>query len=98
MKKQLIEITINEKKHELAVAPNKTLADLLRYDLGLTGTKKGCDTGDCGACTVLFNGEAVNACLVLALQAHGATVETIEGLADEQGLSPLQEAFVEKGA
>ncbi len=98
MKKQLMEITINEKVHELAVAPNTTLADLIRCDLGLTGTKKGCDTGDCGACTVILNGEAVNSCLVLALQADGAVVETIEGLADENGLSPLQGAFVEKGA
>lgn len=98
MKKQLIQITVNDKAYELAVAPNQTLADLIRCDLQLTGTKKGCDTGDCGACTVILNGEAVNSCLVLALQADGAIVETIEGLADENGLSPLQEAFVEKGA
>lgn len=96
--KRIITMTINEKTYELAVAPNQTLGDLIRYDLGLTGTKKGCDTGDCGACTVILNGAAVNSCLVLAVQADGSTIETIEGLSDEHGLHPLQEAFVEKGA
>lgn len=96
--KKIISLTINEKAYELAVEPNKTLADMIRYDLGLTGTKKGCDTGDCGACTVIMDGEAVNSCLVLALQADGSTIETIEGMATEEGLHPLQEAFVDKGA
>lgn len=96
--KKLINLTINNKSHEIAVKPNKTLADLLRYDLGLTGTKKGCDTGDCGACTVIVNGDAVNSCLILAIQIDGAVIETIEGLATEKGLHPLQKAFVEKGA
>lgn len=98
MMKKLIRMTINEKRYEIAVAPNQTLGDLIRYDLGLTGTKKGCDTGDCGACTVILNGDAVNSCLVLAVQADGGVIETIEGLSTEQGLHPLQEAFVEKGA
>jgi carbon-monoxide dehydrogenase small subunit len=96
--KKIIKLTINDLAVEIAVEPNRTLADMLRYDLGLTGTKKGCDTGDCGACTVILNGDAVNSCLVLAVQAHGATVETIEGLSTEEGIHPLQEAFVEKGA
>ncbi len=96
--KKIIRITINDQVHETVVEPNRTLADLIRYDLGLTGTKKGCDTGDCGACTVILNGVPVNSCLVLAVQADGAVVETIEGLAGDQGLHPLQKAFVEKGA
>lgn len=96
--KKIINVTINEKAYEIAVEPNMTLADLIRYDLGLTGTKKGCDTGDCGACTVLLDGDAVNSCLVLAVQADGACVETIEGLSSDKGLHPIQEAFVEKGA
>ncbi len=96
--KKIINLTINDQAYEIAVAPNKTLADMLRYDLKLTGTKKGCDTGDCGACTVILNGDAVNSCLVLAVQTDGAVIETIEGLATEEGLHPIQEAFVEKGA
>ncbi len=96
--KKIISVTINNELVEVAVAPNKTLADLLRYDLGLTGTKKGCDCGDCGACTVILDGDAVNSCLVLAVQADGSQVETIEGLSTEAGLHPIQEAFVEKGA
>ncbi len=96
--KKIINLTINDQAYEIAVAPNKTLADMLRYDLALTGTKKGCDTGDCGACTVILNGDAVNSCLVLAVQTDGAVIETIEGLATDEGLHPIQEAFVEKGA
>jgi carbon-monoxide dehydrogenase small subunit len=96
--KKIINLTINDQAYEIAVEPNKTLADMLRYDLDLTGTKKGCDTGDCGACTVILNGDAVNSCLVLAVQTDGAVIETIEGLATEEGLHPIQEAFVEKGA
>jgi aerobic carbon-monoxide dehydrogenase small subunit len=96
--KKIIQMTINDRAYEVAVAPNKTLADLIRYDLGLTGTKKGCDTGDCGACTVILNGDPVNSCLVLAVQADNAVIETIEGLSTDDGLHPLQQAFVEKGA
>ncbi|MCK5164813.1 MAG: (2Fe-2S)-binding protein [Desulfobacula sp.] len=96
--KKIINVTINNKPCELAVESNQTLADLLRYDFGLTGTKKGCDTGDCGACTVILDGDTVNSCLVLAVQADGSMVETIEGLSNEDGLHPLQKAFVEKGA
>ena len=96
--KQLIRLTVNDRAHEVAVDPNTTLVDLLRYHLGLTGTKKGCDLGDCGACTVLMDGKAVNSCLVLAVQANSRTVQTIEGLETAAGLHPLQQAFIEKGA
>ena len=96
--KTLISLKVNGKDHELAVDTNQILVDLLRYDLGLTGTKKGCGTGECGACTVLLNDKPVNACLVLAVQANGAEILTIEGLKPPQGLHPLQQAFVENGA
>jgi carbon-monoxide dehydrogenase small subunit len=96
--KQLIRLTVNDRDYEVAVEPNTTLVDLLRIHLGLTGTKKGCDLGDCGACTVLLDGKAVNSCLVLAVQAGGRTVQTIEGLETAHGLHPLQQAFIEKGA
>ncbi len=96
--KKIITLTINNQSQEIAVEPNITLADMLRYELGLTGTKKGCDTGDCGACTVIMDGDVVNSCLVLAIQANGSVIETIESLSTDKGLHPLQEAFVEKGA
>jgi len=96
--KKLIRITINQQEHELAVDPNLTLADLLRYQLGLTGTKKGCELGDCGSCTVIMDGRLVNSCLVLAVQANGREIETIEGVQVEEKLHPIQESFVEKGA
>jgi carbon-monoxide dehydrogenase small subunit len=96
--KKLIKLTINDREYETAVEPNLTLTNFIRYELGLTGTKKGCETGDCGACTVLLDGIPVNSCLVLAVQANGRKVETIEGLETEAGLHPLQDAFVEHGA
>ena len=96
--KTLIKLKVNGKEYEAAVEPNKTLVDLLRYDLGLTGTKKGCGTGECGSCTVILNEKPVNSCLVLAVQANGAEILTIEGLKPPEGLHPLQQAFVEKGA
>jgi aerobic carbon-monoxide dehydrogenase small subunit len=96
--KKLIKLTVNDREIEIAVEPNISLTDLIRYELGLTGTKKGCETGDCGACTVLLDGIPVNSCLVLAVQANGAKVETIEGLETENGLQPIQDAFVEHGA
>lgn len=96
--KKLIHLTINDQYFEVAVEPNQTLVDLLRYQLRLTGTKKGCEMGDCGSCTVIMDGKAVNSCLVLALQANGRNIRTIEGLETDQGLDPVQEAFVEKGA
>jgi carbon-monoxide dehydrogenase small subunit len=96
--KHLIRLTVNDRGYELAVEANTTLVDLLRYQIGLTGTKKGCDLGDCGACTVLMDGKAVNSCLVLAVQADGRRIQTIEGLETAEGLHPLQTAFIEKGA
>ncbi len=96
--KKIINLTINQLAYVIAVEPNKTLADVLRYDLKLTGTKKGCDTGDCGACTVIMNGDPVNSCLVLAIQTNGSRIETVEGLSTDEGIHPIQKAFVEKGA
>ncbi len=97
--KTLIEITINGEARSLAVEGHRSLLDTLREEAGLTGSKKGCDVGDCGACTVILDGEPVNACLVLAVEARGATVETIEGLqAGPDRLHPLQDAFMEHGA
>ncbi|MCW8813489.1 MAG: molybdopterin-dependent oxidoreductase, partial [Chlorobium sp.] len=96
--KLLIKINVNGTEYELAVKPSTTLLDLLRNQLLLTGAKKGCELGDCGACTVLLNGKAVNSCLVLAVEADGQNVLTIEGLAKGEKLHPIQQAFVEKGA
>lgn len=93
-----IQITVNEKEYDLLVKPNRTLLDLLRYDLLLTGTKEGCDEGDCGACTVIVNGKAVTACLVLAVEMDGASITTIEGLHLGDNLHPIQQAFVDSGA
>ena len=92
-----IRMTVNGEAHSLDISPNRTLVDVLREDLGLTGTKKGCGSGKCGACTVLMNGKPVTSCLILAMQAEGAEVLTIEGLAGKEP-HPLQIAFVEKGA
>jgi aerobic carbon-monoxide dehydrogenase small subunit len=96
--KHPIGVTVNGEAHHLSVEPGKTLLELLREDLGLTGTKRGCDNGECGACTVLLNGQPVNSCLVLAVEADGKEVLTIEGLADGTRLHPLQEAFIREGA
>ncbi len=96
--KRLINITVNQKKYELAVEANMTLADMLREELKLTGTKKGCGLGECGACTVLLDGKTVSSCLVLAIEADNREVTTIEGIENEKGLHPIQQAFVEKGA
>jgi xanthine dehydrogenase YagT iron-sulfur-binding subunit len=90
--------TINGTRHELSLAPWVTLLDLLRENLELTGTKKGCDQGQCGACTVLIDGHRVNSCLVLAVSRDGAEVTTVEGLADGDQLHPLQAAFIEHDA
>ncbi|MEH0019363.1 MAG: (2Fe-2S)-binding protein [Desulfobacter sp.] len=95
-----VHLIVNGEAVHLTVPPNRVLLDLLREDLLLTGTKEGCGLGKCGACTVLLDGKPVHACLILALQADGCRVDTIEGMADkrEGRLHPLQEAFVEKGA
>ncbi|HEY7537256.1 MAG TPA: (2Fe-2S)-binding protein [Gaiellaceae bacterium] len=91
-----IAITVNGARHEADVEPRTLLADFLRDDLALTGTKIGCDTSQCGACTISLDGRAVKSCTVLAVQADGGTVVTIEGLAGDAGLHPLQEAFWER--
>ncbi len=96
--KHRIQITVNEDEHDLLVHPNRTLLDLLRYDLGLTGTKEGCDEGDCGACTVIVNGKVMASCLVLAVEVDGAAITTIEGLHQGDELHPIQQAFVDSGA
>lgn len=98
MKLVSIKTTINGKEHNLDVRPNLTLLDVLRDELGLTGTKRGCEVGECGACTVLLNGQAVNSCLVLAPQIDGQVILTIEGLADGDKLHPLQESFLDHDA
>ena len=93
-----IGLIVNGDPYRVSVRPNRTLLDVLREELGLTGTKRGCDQGECGACTVHVDGRAVNACLVLAIDADGSEVTTIEGLARRGELHPLQKAFVEEGA
>ncbi|MBW1711846.1 MAG: (2Fe-2S)-binding protein [Deltaproteobacteria bacterium] len=92
-----LSMTVNGQEYDLEVKPNRTLIDVLRDDLGLMGTKKGCGSGKCGSCTVLLDGRPVNSCLVLAPQAQGKQILTIEGLATDQP-HPLQTAFVEHGA
>ncbi len=93
-----INLTVNGVLRQMNVAPWTTLLDALREHLGLTGTKKGCDHGQCGACTVLVDGRRINSCLTLAVMRDGAEVTTIEGLAEGDALSALQEAFVEHDA
>ena len=90
-------ITVNGTAHDLEVPPSRTLVDLLRDELGLTGTKEACGVGVCGACTVLVDGRMVASCIMLAAQAEGAAVVTIEGIADGERLHPLQQAFVDAG-
>jgi xanthine dehydrogenase YagT iron-sulfur-binding subunit len=96
--KLLVELTVNGVKTELKVAPWTTLLDALREQLDLTGTKKGCDHGQCGACTVLVNERRINSCMALAVMQDGATVTTIEGLATNGSLHPLQQAFIDHDA
>ncbi|MDA8213619.1 MAG: (2Fe-2S)-binding protein [Clostridia bacterium] len=96
--KRLINLVVNGESHEVAVSPEQTLLEVLREELGLTGTKKGCNQGECGACTVLVDGKPVSSCLVLAVSVNGKSVSTIEGLSQDGRLHPLQEAFVKYGA
>jgi carbon-monoxide dehydrogenase small subunit len=96
--KHAVALSVNGDTYDVLISPNETLLDVLREKLGLMGTKKGCDLGACGACTVLVEGEAHLSCLMLAIDAVGREVVTIEGLAQGGELHPLQRAFVEKGA
>lgn len=93
-----VTITVNGDRLEDTVAPDRTLCEWLRYDRGLTGTKQGCDKGDCGACTVIADGRPILSCITLAASASGAEIRTVEGLADGPALSPVQDAFVRHGA
>ncbi len=96
--KVLLDLDVNGDSHSVAAPPSWTLLEVLRYVLGLTGTKQGCDKGDCGACTVLVDGEPTLACLTLALAVVGRAVRTIEGLSTPRGLDVVQEAFDVSGA
>ena len=98
LEKRLIRLHVNGREREAAVFPNRTLLEVLRDDLGLTGAKEGCGLGECGSCTVLVDGKPQNACLILAVQAAGSEIETIEGVAEGNRLHPVQEAFIEGGA
>ena len=96
--RQDITLKINGETYEVSVKPSETLLEVLRDKLGLTGSKEGCDTGKCGACTVLIEGKAIRSCLTLAIAARDKEITTIEGVADGEELHPIQQAFVEHGA
>lgn len=91
----IVSFEVNGKQVELMVEPNRTLLEVLREDLGLTGVKHGCDDSNCGVCTIIMNGKAVKSCAILIGQAEGASITTIEGLEGENGLHPLQQAFID---
>ncbi len=93
-----ISLTVNGQTHALEIEPQETLLHVLRARLGLTGTKANCEEGECGACTVLLDGQPVNSCLLLAVRAEGSRIQTIEGVAEDGQLTPLQEAFAAEGA
>ena len=97
MKKHPISFTVNGDLQELSVEPRKTLLAVIRDTIGLTGTKEGCSTGDCGACTVIIDGEPVTSCMMLAVSANGKEITTIEGISSPGQLHPVQQAFLEKG-
>ena len=97
MSRHLVNVSVNGQAHSLEVPSRLLLCDLIRDDLNLTGTKRGCETGTCGACSVLVNGEVVKSCLSLAVQANGTEIMTIEGLASGDKLHPLQQSFMEIG-
>ncbi|MEK9149981.1 MAG: (2Fe-2S)-binding protein, partial [Candidatus Desantisbacteria bacterium] len=96
--KQQINLMVNNNAYQVDIDTRRTLLEVIREHLGLMGTKKGCDEGDCGACTVLLDGKPVNSCLVLAVEAQGKAITTIEGLAVNGKLDPIQTAFIENGA
>lgn len=96
--KRLIKLKVNGQEREVLVESQQTLLDMLRYDLGLTGTKEGCGNGNCGSCTVLLDGKTVNSCLVFAMEVEGKDIVTIEGVSQKGKLHPLQQAFIDEGA
>jgi len=96
--KKVIQLKVNGDVYEIAVEPSRRLVSVIREDIGLTGTKEGCGRGDCGACTVLLDGRAVNSCLVLAVEAQGKEITTIEGVAKDGKLHPVQKALIDYGA
>jgi len=99
MSKKIVSFTVNGEARDMVTSPNRSLLDALRSEAGLTGCKKGCDVGECGSCTVIMNGKPVNSCLVLALEAEGADITTVEGLQSEDGTPHrLQECFMQCGA
>jgi aerobic-type carbon monoxide dehydrogenase small subunit (CoxS/CutS family) len=98
MQKQLLRLNVNGEVYHVAASPTHTLLEVLREELGLTGTKHGCELGHCGACTVLLDGEPVLSCLLLAVEAQDTAITTVEGLARDNTLHPLQQTFAERGA
>ena len=96
--KKVISFNLNGEDIQVLAEPNRTLLDLLRDDLGLTGTKKGCEAGECGACTVMLDGRPVNSCITLVAEVEGCRVITVEGVAQDGQLSPLQKQFIDKWA
>ena len=97
MKKELIELKVNGRSHELALEPNKLLLDVLRQDLGLTGSKRGCDASSCGACTVLVDATPMMSCTLLAASCEGQEITTVEGVAEHGGLAAIQKAYGDWG-
>lgn len=97
MIKKKISLTVNGTRHELEVPTTRTLIDCIRYDLGLTGSVEGCGVGVCGACTMLLNGKMISSCITLAVMADGGEIDTIEGLAKDGQLDPVQQAFIDYG-
>ena len=97
MKKHPVSLTVNGDQYDLLIEPRKTLLAVLRETIGLTGAKEGCSTGDCGACTVIVDGNAVTSCMMLAVSANGKSITTIEGLSSDGHLHPIQRAFMDKG-
>lgn len=96
--KQLIELNVNGESYEVAVEPRMTLLDVLRDSLGFTGAKRGCSLGNCGSCTVLIDGKPVTSCLLLAVEAQGKEIVTVEGLSEDGKLHPIQQAFIDHSA